>query len=166
MGKIQTAAPNVLACIEPKLRRFVQQHPGNATANYLYAMSILKRQEQSHDKQGEQQAEALLTRAVAIDSKCSEAYLQLGMISASQRNMNKAIDYYEKAIEANPQLADAYYRLGVAYDRTGQSAKARREFQLHDQIKQQQAQDTERQRREIKQFLIVQPEGPSNHAAR
>jgi tetratricopeptide (TPR) repeat protein len=166
MGKIQTAAPNVLACIEPKLHRFVQQQPGNATANYLYAMSILKRQEQSHDKQRGQQAEALLTKAVAIDSKCSEAYLQLGMISASQRNLDKAIGYYEKAIEANPQLADAYYRLGVAYDRTGQSAKARREFQLHDQIKQQQAQDTERQRREIKQFLIVQPEGPSNHAAR
>ncbi len=104
-----------------------------------------------------QQAEALLTKAVTIDSKCSEAYLQLGIISASQRYFDKAIGFYTKAIEADPQLADAHYRLGVAYDRTGQPAKAKQEFQLHDQIKQQQAEATERQRREVKQFLVVQP---------
>lgn len=157
MGKIQMAAPNALACVGSKLHRFVQQQPGSSTANYLYAMSILKHQEQSPDKQAVQDAVALLTKAVTIDSKCSEAYLQLGIISASQRDQDKAISFYEKAIEANPQLSDAYYRLGVAYDRTGQSVKAKREFGLHDQIKRQQAEDTERQRREVKQFLIVQP---------
>jgi tetratricopeptide (TPR) repeat protein len=157
MGKIQMAAPGALACVEPRLHRFVQQQPGSSIANYLYAMSILKHQEQRPDKQAVQQAVTLLMKAVTIDSKCSEAYLQLGIISASQSDQNKAIGFYEEAIEANPQLSDAYYRLGVAYDRTGQSAKAKREFQLHDQIKQRQAEDTERQRREIKQFLIVQP---------
>ncbi len=157
MGKIQMAAPNSLACVEPKLARFVQQQPGNSTANYLYAMSILKHQERLPDRQAMQQAEVLLAKAVAIDSKCSEAYLQLGILSASQRNFDKAIGFYTKAIEADPQLADAHYRLGVAYDRTAQSAKAKQEFQLHDQIKQEQAEATERQRREVKQFLIVQP---------
>ncbi|MBN9615344.1 MAG: hypothetical protein BGO25_15280 [Acidobacteriales bacterium 59-55] len=157
LGKIEMAAPNALACVQPRLYRFVQEQPGSSTANYLYAMSILKHQEQSPDKQAVQHAVALLTKAVTIDSKCSEAYLQLGIISASQSDQDKAIGFYEKAIEANPQLADAYYRLGAAYDRTGQSAKAKREFGLHDQIKRQQAEDTERQRREIKQFLIVQP---------
>jgi tetratricopeptide (TPR) repeat protein len=157
MGKIQMAAPNPLACVEPKLARFVQQQPGSSVANYLYAMSILKRTEQLPDKQAVQQAEGLLAKAVTIDSKCSEAYLQLGIISASQRYFDKAINFYTKAIEANPQLADAYYRLGVAYDRIGQPAKAKQEFQLHDQIKQQQAEATERQRREVKQFLVVQP---------
>jgi tetratricopeptide (TPR) repeat protein len=157
MGKIQMAAPNSLACVEPKLARFVRQQPGSSIANYLYAMSILKHPEQLPDKQAVQQAEALLTKAVSIDSKCSEAYLQLGIISASQRYFDKAIGFYTKAIEADPQLADAHYRLGVAYDRTSQPAKAKQEFQLHDQIKQQQAEATERQRREVKQFLVVQP---------
>jgi tetratricopeptide (TPR) repeat protein len=104
-----------------------------------------------------QQAEDILAKAVAIDSKCGEAYLQLGIISAAQHYLDKAINFYTKAIEANPQLADAYYRMGVAYDRIGQPAKAKQEFQLHDQIKQQQAEATERQRREVKQFLVVQP---------
>jgi tetratricopeptide (TPR) repeat protein len=156
MGKIQMAAPNSLACVEPKLASFVQQQPGSVIANYLYAMSILKHQ-QPADSQAVQQAEILLRKAVTLDPKCSEAYLQLGILAALQRNYDKAIDLYINAIEANPQLADAHYRLGVAYDRTGQPTKAKQELQLHDRIKQQQAQDTERQRREIKQFVIDQP---------
>ncbi len=164
MGKIQMAAPNSLACVEPKLARFVQQQPGSSIANYLYAMSILKHQERLPDKQAVQQAEALLTKAVTIDSKCSEGYLQLGILSASRRDFDKAIGFYTKAIEADPQLADAHYRLGIAYDRTAQSAKAKQEFQLHDQIKQRQAAATERQRREVKQFLIVQPGETANPA--
>lgn len=166
MGKVQMAAPNSLACVQPMLARFVQQQPSSSIANYLYAMSILKHQEQAPDKQAVQQAEALLTKAVTLDSKCSEAYLQLGILSASQRSFDKAIGFYSKAIEADPQLADAYYRMGVAYDRTGQPAKAKQEFQLHDEIKQRQAADTERQRREVKQFLVVQPGEHASPAAK
>ncbi len=157
MGKVQMAAPNSLACIEPKLASFVQQEPKNADANYLYAMSILKHQEQAPDKQALQQAADLFEKAVAIDPKCGEAYLQLGIISSSKRSFDTAIDFYKKAIEANPQLADAHYRLAMAYDRTGQPSKAKQELLLHDQIKQQQAEAIDRQRREVKQFLIVQP---------
>jgi tetratricopeptide (TPR) repeat protein len=135
----------------------VQEQPGNSIANYLYAMALLKRQQQSADKQTLQQVEDLLTKAVTIDAKCGDAYLQLGILSASQRDFEKAIDFYTKAIEADPQLGDAHYRLGVIYDRMGESAKAKQEFRLHDEIKRQQAEDIERQRREVKQFLIVQP---------
>ena len=60
MGKIQMAAPNPLACVKPRLARFVQQQPENSEANYLYAMSILKHQEQRPDEKAIQQAKALL----------------------------------------------------------------------------------------------------------
>jgi tetratricopeptide (TPR) repeat protein len=155
MGKIQIAAPNPLTCVEQKLARFVQDQPGNSLANYFYAMAILKRQQQPAEEQVRQQAEALLTKAVTIDTKCADAYLQLGILSASQRDFYKAIDFYKKAIDANPQLDEAYYRLGVAYDRIGEPAKAKEEFRLHDEIQKQQAEIIERQRREVKQFLVV-----------
>ena len=155
MGKIQMAAPNALACVEPALARFVQTQPENSEANYLYAMSILKHHEQVPDEAATRRAEALLTKAVSIDPHCSEGYLELGILAASKHSFDAAIGFYARAIEADPTLADAYYRLGVAYDRTAQPEKAKREFQLHDQIKQQQADETERQRREVKQFLIV-----------
>jgi tetratricopeptide (TPR) repeat protein len=156
MGKVQMAAPNTLACVEPKLGRFLRQQPENSTANYLYAMSILKSLEQAPDKQDEQKAEGLLLKAVALDPKCGEAYLQLGVIAASQHSFDKAIEFYGKAIETDPQLADAHYRLGVAYERIGQPAKAKREFHLHDQIERQQAEIVDKQRREVKQFMMVQ----------
>jgi tetratricopeptide (TPR) repeat protein len=155
MGKIQMSSPTTLACAELKLARYADQQPNSSVANYLYAMSILKSQEQLPHKEPILHAEALLTKALAIDPKCSECYLQLGIIASSDHSFDKAIGLYKKAIEADPQLVDAYYRLGVAYDRTAQPAKAKEQFQLHDKIKQQQAEIVEKQRRDVKQFLVV-----------
>jgi tetratricopeptide (TPR) repeat protein len=164
MGRIQIAAPDPLACIEPRLARFVQSQPGSAVADYLYAMSILKRQEQRPDEMAIQQANALLLKAVSIDSNCGEAYLELGILAASKQSFEPAIAFYKKAIAADPGLADAHYRLGMAYDRTAQPAEAKQEFQLHDQIKRQQAAEIEKQRRELKQFLIALPRAPDGNS--
>jgi len=161
MGKIQMAAPNPLPCVEQKLARFVERQPENSLADYLYAMALLKNQERSADKQTLRKAEGLLTKAVTVDPKCADGYLELGILSASQNNFQRAIELYRKAIDANPQLGDAHYRLAVAYDRIGESPKAKQEFQRHDQIAKQQAQDVERQRREVKQFMILQPGQPT-----
>jgi tetratricopeptide (TPR) repeat protein len=157
MGKIEIAAPNPLACVEQKLARFVELQPGNARANYFYAMAILKRQQQSPDDRNLHRAEALLTKAVSLDAKCGDAYLQLGILSSSQRRPEEAIGFYRKAIEAEPQLGDAHYRLAVAYDRIGEHEKAKQEFQLHDEIEKREADAIDQQRREVKQFLVVLP---------
>jgi tetratricopeptide (TPR) repeat protein len=164
MGRIQIAAPDPLACIEPRLARFVQAQPGSSVGNYLYAMTILKRLEQRPDEMLVQQAKALLLKAVSIDPNCGEAYLELGILAASQRPLGPAIDFYKKAIAADPGLADAHYRLGVAYDQTAQPGKAKEEFALHAQIKQQEADTIEKQRREVKQFLVVLPGAPEGTA--
>ena len=161
MGKIEMAAPNPLTCVEQKLARFVDEQPGNALANYFYAIALWKRQEQSTDEGVAGRVESLLKKAVAIDARCGDAYLQLGILHASQGNYQKAIGFYEKAIEVSPQLADAHYRLGVAYDRLGEPDKARKEFELHDEIKKQQAAVVEQERREVKQFLVVVPGQPA-----
>jgi tetratricopeptide (TPR) repeat protein len=161
MGKIEMAAPNPLTCVEPKLARFVQQQPDNSLANYLYAMAIWKRQQQPPDQVDAQRVEALLTKAAAIDAKCADAYLQLGILYSSQHNVEKAVVFYLKAVDADPKLAEAHYRLAVAYDRSGEHAKATREFQLHDEMKKAEADDIERQRREIKQFLVDAPGQPA-----
>jgi tetratricopeptide (TPR) repeat protein len=155
MGKIEMAAPLSLPCVEEKLARFVHQQPGNALANYFYAMAIWKRQELPPDMRDMQQVEALLNSAVTIDKKCADAYLQLGLLYFSRRDYSKAIGYYTQAIAADPQLGEAHYRLGVAYDRIGEADKAKQEFQLHDEIEKVQADAIERQRREVKQFLVV-----------
>jgi tetratricopeptide (TPR) repeat protein len=155
MGRVDMASPKPLACIEPRLARFVQAHPENSLGNYFYAMAIEKRQEQPPDPKAQDQVETLLTKAVAIDPKCGDAYLQLGILYASQHQPEKAIEFYTKAIQSNPQLGEAHYRLGVAYDRMGSAEKAAQEFKLHDEIEKQQAAAVEQQRLEVKQFLVV-----------
>jgi tetratricopeptide (TPR) repeat protein len=162
MGKIEMAAPGALTCVESRLERFHEQQPGNATANYLYAVALLKEQGKSPDRMVLQQVESLLTKAVMIDPKCSDAYLQLGVLYSSRNDYEKAAGFYEKALEVNPQLADAHYRLGVAYDRIGEREKARKEFQIHDEIKKSQAAEVEQERRDIKQFLVVLPGQETN----
>jgi tetratricopeptide (TPR) repeat protein len=167
LGRIEMAAPTTLGCVAPRLARLVEEQPQNSLANYLYAMAILKSLQQTSDRTPDrkalQQAETLLNRAVTIDPKCGDAYLQLGILYFSQHQTEKAIGYYSKAIEAQPQLGEAHYRLGVAYDRIGAPEKARQEFQLHDEIEKQQAATVERQRREVKQFLVVLEGQPGYH---
>jgi Flp pilus assembly protein TadD len=124
-------------------------------------MAIWKQQQSSSSSPALQQVEGLLTRAVTLDSKCSDGYLQLGILAASQHNFEKALPLYAKAIEVNPQLAEAHYRLGVAYERLGKMDKAQQEFQLHDEIEKHEAAAVERDRREVKQFVVVQGQ-PAN----
>jgi tetratricopeptide (TPR) repeat protein len=158
MGKIVMAAPNPLPCVEQRLARFAQLQPGNSLAIYYHAISILKQSQHSMDSQLLEKVESMLRTAVTLDPQCGDAYLQLGILSYSQREFDKAIGYYLKAIEVNPQLSEAHYHLGIAYDRTGERLKARQEFDLHDKIEKEQAAEVERQRREVKQFLVLVPE--------
>jgi tetratricopeptide (TPR) repeat protein len=151
MGKIEIAAPNPLPCVQEKLARFANQQPDNSMANYLYATAL----EKTQTPNSLQQSESFFTRAAALDPKCADAYLQLGILSARRHDDAKAISFYLKAITADPELADAHYRLAVAYDRSGQAEKAKQEFNLHQQLEQKQADATEQQRRELKQFQVL-----------
>jgi tetratricopeptide (TPR) repeat protein len=155
MGKIEISAPNPLACVDQKLARFVELRPEDPLANYYYAMTLWKQKGQSIDPATLQRVEALLIKAVTIDPQCGEAYLQLGVLESTRQDYAKAIGYYTRAIQANPQLSNAHYRLGVAYDRVGDKESAKKEFQLHDEIEKQQAALVDKQRREVKQFLVV-----------
>ncbi len=155
MGKIQLAAPDPLACIEPHLRSFVRAEPANAQANYLYAMVLLKGHELAPDATVTEQARGLLTKAVALDGRCAEGYLELGILAQGRRDVAGAIDFFTKAIAANPELGDAHYRLGVMLDRSGEHARAKEEFDLHEAIKKKQAEEIEQQRKDVKQFRIA-----------
>jgi tetratricopeptide (TPR) repeat protein len=161
LGKIQIAAPEPLDCADAKLAGFLGAHADNSLANYFYAMAILKRQQTTPDAHAVDSARGYFEKAVALDGKCADAYVQLGNLAAAASDAANAIGFYKKAIEADPQLADAHYRLGIAYDRLGDSAQAKREFELHEQIEKQQAAIVEQQRKEIKQFVVAPGDGSS-----
>ncbi len=166
IGKIDIAAPDPLPCVVTKLARFEKLRPASSLANYYYAMALWKQQGQSRDAQTLGKVKAMFTRAVTLDPRCADGYLQLGNLSAGQKQWDDAIGLYRKAIEANSELSEAHYRLGVTYERIGEQAKAKVQFQLHDAIAKRQAAEIQRQRLAVKQFLVVSPGQTAKQQAR
>ena len=166
LGEIEKTTPATLACSEAKLAHFANEQPGNALANYYYAMSLSKRAKSSGDSETLKQVQTLLERAVAINSQFDEAYLQLGMLQSSRSNVDQALRDYRIAIDINPRLAEAHRQLGLLYQRTNQSAKAQQEFSEYERIEKADAAETERQRRELRQFLIILKDQPAGATPR
>jgi Flp pilus assembly protein TadD len=69
-------------------------------------------------------AEAVFHRALAIDRNNPEAYLNLGKIASQRGDVNAAISNLEKASQLDPDNSAAFYQLGLAYKKTGQSEKS------------------------------------------
>jgi tetratricopeptide (TPR) repeat protein len=161
LGEIEKTASAPMPCSEQKLARFAQEQPGNALANYYYAISIWKREKGSENTAEVKQAEALLEKAVAIDPKLDEAFLQLGILRFARGEFEHAIHDYKKAIEINPQQGEAHRQLGLAYQRTGEKVRAQEEFQAYQQAEKAEAAEIERQRRELRQFLIILKDQPA-----
>jgi tetratricopeptide (TPR) repeat protein len=161
LGKIEKTSPSPLPCSEEKLARFAQEQPGNALANFYYAISVWKRVKGSEDPAGRKRAETLLEKAVAIDPKFDEAYLQLGMVHSAEEDFEQAIRDYRKAIDVNPRLGEAHRELGMIYQRTGDKAKAQQEFGAYQEIEKAEAAERERERRELRQFLIILKDQPA-----
>jgi tetratricopeptide (TPR) repeat protein len=165
LGKMQVAAATALPCVEPTLARFAQQQPQNALANYYYAMVLWKADKSPENPANPQRLEALLEKAESIDPSLADAYLQLGILAAAQGDFAKAAGLYEKAITVDPKMPTAHYRLGIAAARIGEREKSKKEFVTYNELKQQQAEAIERQRKEIKQFLVVLKTQPASASA-
>ena len=166
LGKIEKATSAPLPCSEEKLARFVRDQPGNALANYYYAISLWKRNKVSENPTSAQQTEALLEKAISIDPKLDEAYLQLGVLHFARGDFQPAIRAYKQALAINPHFAEAHYRLGLAYQRINEKTKAQEEFHTYKQVQETEAAEIERQRRELRQFLIILKDQPTASSPR
>ena len=153
MGKMQAVETTQSEAIVERLGRFVRLQPENALANYYYAVSLWKRRKSPEDVADLAQVKFLLEKAVHLDPKLGPSYLQLGILYSERKDFSEAIAAYQQAIEATPRLEDAHYRLAQAYRQAGETAKAQAELQLYAQISKEQAEETERQRHELQQFV-------------
>ncbi|HEX3103407.1 MAG TPA: carboxypeptidase regulatory-like domain-containing protein [Terriglobales bacterium] len=159
LGKMVQASSQALPCTEEKLARFLREHPENAFASYYLAVALWKRLGLA-DSRVADRVEELLDKSLKINSKFAEAYLQQGIVYAATAQMSSAITAYEKAIEADPNLAEAHFRLAQAYKKLNQPEKAHQEFATYEKIQNTKAAAIEQQRREIQQFVIVYKDKP------
>ena len=59
------------------------------------------------------EGKVLASRAIALDQKNSEAYLNLGLVEVEFKNENGALEYFDKAIELKPDFAEAWSNKGA-----------------------------------------------------
>lgn len=156
MGKMQSVETVPSPDTPERLARFQRLEPGNAWANYYYAIGLLRAKQSAGalDDASSAQIQALLQKAALLDPRLGVAHLQLGILFAQRGDCSRAISAYQKAIEASPGLEETHYRLAQAYQRTGEEAKAKEQLQLHEQLSKQSKEEAERERREIQQFII------------
>jgi tetratricopeptide (TPR) repeat protein len=143
-----------------KLQRFVKLQPENAEANYYYAVALWKSRMDPKDP-AVSQAESLLARAVQLNRKFAAAYLELGILHAEERDYAKAIADYQQAIQIDPRLEEAHFRLGQAYRQAGEAEKSKEELRIHRQLAQESAQQIDRERHEIRQFVYTLRDKPT-----
>ena len=159
LGKMVQASSQPLACSEEKLTRFLREHPENAFASYYLAMALWKRIGTA-DLHAAAHVKDLLNKSLKINPKFAEASLQLGIVYAATAETSSAVTAYEAARDADPELAEAHFRLGQAYKKLNQPEKAHQEFAAYERIQDTKAQAIEKQRREIQQFVVVYRDKP------
>jgi tetratricopeptide (TPR) repeat protein len=158
LGKIEAAEPAPSDEVIEKLHRFVTLEPDNAAANYYYAVALWKRPSRPRETATITLVQSLLERAVQLDPQFSAAHLQLGIVDSERGRFSMAIAEYQHAVQSSsllsaPLLEEAHYRLAQAYREIEEPAKAKAELELYDQLSKQSAEEAERERHEIRQFV-------------
>ena len=138
-----------------RLRRFVTLQPKNAEANYYYAVAIGKLSQGPEENDRTAEAESFLKAAIRGDPNYAAAHLQLGILHSEQRNYAAAVSDYQRALQIDPQMEQAHYRLAQAYRQLGEEAKAKEELGRYEQLAKESAEKTERERHEIRQFVYT-----------
>jgi tetratricopeptide (TPR) repeat protein len=153
LSRAYDSSPSQAAEVIERFRRYAELQPQNGLALYYYAMSLWKGKRAQDPEFDPRQIDSLLRRAITADPTLGEAHLQLGNLNADQGKFADAIPEYQRALELNSDLADAHYRLGQAYVRSGQKDKAQGQFQVYQQLRAQHLADLEKQRADIRQFV-------------
>jgi tetratricopeptide (TPR) repeat protein len=135
LGEMYGVAPEFSGEVTRRLTRFVKAQPRNALAHYHLAMSLWKGHADATTAPDLARVEALLKRAVALDPRLTNAFLELGILLSDGERYEEAIPELRRAIVLDPDLAQAHYRLARAYQRTGQQALAAKEFERFEQLK-------------------------------
>jgi predicted Zn-dependent protease len=142
--------------VRESFKRFAIREPGNATANYLYAV-VLSRDTANADNSA---IEALLKRAIRLDPSLAKAHLKLADLYAQRNDDADAIPEYHAAIRLAPEMSEAHYRLAKASKRIGHADESVREMQI---FQQQKAKPSSDDGIDIAQFISVM-DAPSQHA--
>jgi len=135
------------------LARYAASHPGNAPAQYYYALCLWRSRIAGQTPADPGQVEQLLSSAIALDPSLAEAHFELGAVLANQNQPQQAASEFERAVALDPQWAEAHYRLGQAYRQAGKLDKAQTEFDESERLRKSGYTEDRRLSAEIRRLL-------------
>ena len=153
LSKAYDSSPNQAEEVIQRFRRYSELEPSNALAQYYYAMSLWKGKRAEGAGLDVETVELLLKKSIALDEKLSEAHVQMGNLYADQHEYAKSIPEYVRALELNPNLPDAHYRLGTDYVHLGLKDRAQSEFDLYQKLRAEHLAEIDKERAEVQQFV-------------
>jgi tetratricopeptide (TPR) repeat protein len=156
LSKAYDSSPNQAEDVIQRFQRYANLQPGNALAQYYYAMSLWKGKRSEDSGADLATVETLLQKAIALDESLPEAHVQLGNLYADRHEYARSVPEYVRALELNPSLSDAHYRLGQDYVHVGQKDQAQKEFEVYQKLRAEHLAEVDKERAEVQQFVYAE----------
>jgi predicted Zn-dependent protease len=153
-------SPNPSPDVVQRFRRYSELQPGNAMAQFYYAVSLLKGKTPEESSPEFQQVKSLLQKSIALDGTFAEAHFRLGNLYADQHEYAKSFPEYERAVELNPNHPDAHYRLGQYYVHAGRKDLAQPEFAAYQRLRAEYLAQLDKEGNEVQQFVSAAKAAP------
>jgi tetratricopeptide (TPR) repeat protein len=154
LSKAYNSSPLQANAVLDRFRRYAALKPNDALAQYYYAVSLWKGNRAGDSGVDLTVVERLLKNAIALDPTLADAHLQLGTLYSSERNYQQSIPEYERTLDLNPNLSDAHYRLGTDLVHVGEKERAQKEFEIYQRLRAEHLAEVEKERAEVRQFVI------------
>ena len=152
LGRVQVTESALPDGWTDRLKRFAGLYPDSAQAHYFYAVGLMKA---FPDRSTISQVESELKKAVQLDPRLGDAYLELGILASQRGDLLAAISYLQQAVANTTLPDDAHYRLAEVYRRMGDGERARQESKLYKEISEKKNQQVERERHDLQQFVYT-----------
>ena len=153
LSKAYDSSPKQADDVIQHFHRYAELRPNDARAQYYYAMSLWKGKRAGDANVDLQTVQRLLQKSISLDDTLPETHVQLGDLYAGAHQYDKSIPEYVRALELNPNLSDAHYRLGTDYVHVGQKDQAQREFAVYQRLRAEHLAETDKERAEVQQFV-------------
>jgi len=153
LSKAYNSSPLQADEVVQRFRRYAELQPGNALAQYYYAVSLWKGKRVADSATDLGTVESLLQKSIALDDSLADAHVQLGNLYADQHRYEQSIPQYVRALDLDPNLSDAHYRLGTDYVHVGEKESAQKEFAVYQKLRAQHLAEVEKERAEVQQFV-------------
>ena len=156
LSKAYNSSPLQADEVIQHFRRYAELEPNNALAQYYYAVSLWKSKASQNSSVDPAAVEALLKKAIMLDDSLADAHVQLGNVYADRREYDKSIPEYRRALELNPKLSDAHYRLATDLVHTGQKENAQKEFAIYQNLRTEHLAEVQKEHEQVRQFVYAE----------